>query len=92
MKVYYLLNDHEGYFFGILMRKSADGDLTSCPTLGTSNSYLLVVLTGIRLASPILTNDGDFTDKMIHLRNEIDEFYLACQGIATKERTFVLIN
>ena len=25
----------------------------------------------------ILTNDGDFTDKMIHPRNEIDKVYLA---------------
>ena len=34
----------------------------------------------------ILTNDGDFTDKMIHPRNEIDKVYLArVKGIATKE-------
>ena len=34
----------------------------------------------------ILTNDGDFTDEMIHPRNEIDKVYLArVKGIATKE-------
>lgn len=34
----------------------------------------------------ILTNDGDFTDTMIHPRNEIDKVYLArVKGIATKE-------
>lgn len=34
----------------------------------------------------ILTNDGDFTDEMIHPRNEIDKVYLArVKGIASKE-------
>ena len=34
----------------------------------------------------ILTNDGDFTDEMIHPRNEIDKVYVArVKGIANKE-------
>ena len=34
----------------------------------------------------ILTNDGDFTDEMIHPRNEIDKVYVArVKGIADKE-------
>ena len=34
----------------------------------------------------LLTNDGDFTDMMIHPRNEIDKVYLArVKGIATKD-------
>lgn len=34
----------------------------------------------------ILTNDGDFTDEMIHPRNEIDKVYLArVKGVANKE-------
>ena len=41
----------------------------------------------------ILTNDGDFTDKMIHPRNEIDKVYLArVKGIATKENLRPLIR
>ena len=34
----------------------------------------------------ILTNDGDFTDEMIHPRNEIDKVYVArVKGLANKE-------
>ncbi|CJG74684.1 ribosomal large subunit pseudouridine synthase B [Streptococcus pneumoniae] len=34
----------------------------------------------------ILTNDGDFTDEMIHPRNEIDKVYVArVKGVANKD-------
>ena len=36
--------------------------------------------------SCILTNDGDFTDEMIHPRNEIDKVYVArVKGVANKD-------
>ena len=38
----------------------------------------------------ILTNDGDFTDKMIHPRNEIDKFIWRVSKVSRPRRTFVL--
>ena len=33
-----------------------------------------------------MTNDGDFTDEMIHPRNEIDKVYVArVKGVANKD-------
>jgi len=71
-KVYYLLNKPRGVISSVTDDK---GRKTVVDLLPNDTSGVL-----------ILTNDGDFTDEMIHPRNEIDKVYVArVKGIANKE-------
>lgn len=75
-KVYYLLNKPRGVISSVSMIK---GRTTVVPFISSAERIHSVgrVWTGIHLV-PDLTNDGDFTDEMIHPRNEIDKVYVAC--------------
>lgn len=84
-KVYYLLNKPRGVISSVSDDK---GRATVLDFFGGVKERIYPVgrldwdTSGVLL----LTNDGDFTDEMIHPRNEIDKVYLArVKGLATKE-------
>ena len=59
----------------------------SCRFQPTCSNYMIQAIERFGVKGVlILTNDGDFTDEMIHPRNEIDKVYVArVKGIANKE-------
>lgn len=84
-KVYYLLNKPRGVISSVSDDK---GRATVLDFFGGVKERIYPVgrldwdTSGVLL----LTNDGDFTDEMIHPRNEINKVYLArVKGLATKE-------
>lgn len=84
-KVYYLLNKPRGVISSVSDDKGRKTVIDLLPTV-KERIYPVGRLDWDTSGLLILTNDGDFTDKMIHPRNEIDKVYLArVKGIATKE-------
>ena len=84
-KVYYLLNKPRG----VISSVSDDKGRTTVVDLLSQvpeRIYPVGRLDWDTSGVLILTNDGDFTDEMIHPRNEIDKVYVArVKGIANKE-------
>ncbi|MGF0047803.1 pseudouridine synthase [Streptococcus hyointestinalis] len=84
-KVYYLLNKPRGAISSVSDEKGRKTVVDLLPEV-RERIYPVGRLDWDTSGLLILTNDGDFTDKMIHPRNEIDKVYLArVKGIATKE-------
>lgn len=84
-KVYYLLNKPRGVISSVSDEKRRKTVVDLLPEV-RERIYPVGRLDWDTSGLLILTNDGDFTDKMIHPRNEIDKVYLArVKGIATKE-------
>ena len=84
-KVYYLLNKPRGVISSVSDEKVRKTVVDLLPEV-RERIYPVGRLDWDTSGLLILTNDGDFTDKMIHPRNEIDKVYLArVKGIATKE-------
>lgn len=84
-KVYYLLNKPRGVISSVSDEKGRKTVADLLPEV-RERIYPVGRLDWDTSGLLILTNDGDFTDKMIHPRNEIDKVYLArVKGIATKE-------
>lgn len=84
-KVYYLLNKPKGVISSVSDDKGRKTVLDFLPQV-KERIYPVGRLDWDTSGVLILTNDGDFTDKMIHPRNEIDKVYLArVKGLATKE-------
>lgn len=84
-KVYYLLNKPRGVISSVSDDKGRTTVLDLLPQV-QERIYPVGRLDWDTSGLLLLTNDGDFTDKMIHPRNEIDKVYLArVKGIATKE-------
>lgn len=84
-KVYYLLNKPRGVISSVSDDK---GRTTVIDLLSQVPERIYPVgrLDWDTSGVLILTNDGDFTDEMIHPRNEIDKVYVArVKGIANKE-------
>ena len=84
-KVYYLLNKPRG----VISSVSDDKGRTTVVDLLSQvpeRIYPVGRLDWDTSGVLILTNDGDFTDEMIHPRNEIDKVYVArVKGLANKE-------
>lgn len=84
-KVYYLLNKPRGVISSVSDDKGRKTVIDLLPQV-KERIYPVGRLDWDTSGLLILTNDGDFTDKMIHPRNEIDKVYLArVKGIATKD-------
>ncbi|MFA9413478.1 MULTISPECIES: pseudouridine synthase [unclassified Streptococcus] len=84
-KVYYLLNKPRGVISSVSDDKGRKTVIDLLPTV-KERIYPVGRLDWDTTGLLILTNDGDFTDKMIHPRNEIDKVYVArVKGIATKD-------
>ena len=84
-KVYYLLNKPRGVISSVSDDKGRKIVTDLLPQV-KERIYPVGRLDWDTSGLLILTNDGDFTDKMIHPRNEIDKVYLArVKGIATKD-------
>lgn len=84
-KVYYLLNKPRGVISSVSDDKGRKTVTDLLPQV-KERIYPVGRLDWDTSGLLILTNDGDFTDKMIHPRNEIDKVYLArVKGIATKD-------
>ena len=84
-KVYYLLNKPRGVISSVSDEKGRKTVLDLFPHV-KERIYPVGRLDWDTSGLILLTNDGDFTDAMIHPRNEIDKVYLArVKGIATKE-------
>lgn len=84
-KVYYLLNKPKGVISSVSDDKGRKTVVDLLPGV-KERIYPVGRLDWDTSGVLILTNDGDFTDRMIHPRNEIDKVYLArVKGIATKE-------
>lgn len=84
-KVYYLLNKPRGVISSVSDDKGRKTVIDLLPTV-KERTYPVGRLDWDTTGLLILTNDGDFTDKMIHPRNEIDKVYVArVKGIATKD-------
>ncbi|WP_159564669.1 pseudouridine synthase [Streptococcus halichoeri] len=84
-KVYYLLNKPRGVISSVSDDKGRTTVLDFLPQV-QERIYPVGRLDWDTSGLLLLTNDGDFTDKMIHPRNEIDKVYLArVKGIVTKE-------
>lgn len=84
-KVYYLLNKPRGVISSVSDEKGRQTVIDLLPDV-KQRIYPVGRLDWDTSGLLLLTNDGDFTDKMIHPRNEIDKVYLArVKGIATKE-------
>lgn len=84
-KVYYLLNKPRGVISSVSDEKGRQTVIDLLPNV-KQRIYPVGRLDWDTSGLLLLTNDGDFTDKMIHPRNEIDKVYLArVKGIATKE-------
>lgn len=91
-KVYYLLNKPRGVISSVSDDKGRKTVVDLLPMV-KERIYPVGRLDWDTSGLLILTNDGDFTDKMIHPRNEIDKVYLArVKGIATKENLRPLIR
>lgn len=84
-KVYYLLNKPRGVISSVSDDKGRQTAIDLLPQV-KERIYPVGRLDWDTTGLLILTNDGDFTDKMIHPRNEIDKVYVArLKGIATKD-------
>ncbi|MFS1663055.1 pseudouridine synthase [Streptococcus sp. zg-JUN1979] len=84
-KVYYLLNKPRNVISSVSDDVGRKTVIDLLPNV-TERIYPVGRLDWDTSGLLILTNDGDFTDKMIHPRNEIDKVYLArVDGIATKD-------
>lgn len=84
-KVYYLLHKPKGVISSVSDDKGRQTVIDLLPDV-PQRIYPVGRLDWDTSGVLILTNDGDFTDKMIHPRNEIDKVYLArVKGLATKE-------
>lgn len=84
-KVYYLLNKPRGVISSVSDDKGRKTVIDLLPDV-KERIYPVGRLDWDTTGVLILTNDGDFTDEMIHPRNEIDKVYLArLKGLATKE-------
>ncbi|TWS94866.1 MULTISPECIES: pseudouridine synthase [unclassified Streptococcus] len=84
-KVYYLLNKPRGVISSVSDDKGRQTVIDLLPQV-KERIYPVGRLDWDTTGLLILTNDGDFTDKMIHPRNEIDKVYVArLKGIATKD-------
>ena len=84
-KVYYLLNKPRGVISSVSDDKGRKTVVELLPQV-KERIYPVGRLDWDTTGVLILTNDGDFTDEMIHPRNEIDKVYLArLKGLATKE-------
>ncbi|AND78572.1 pseudouridine synthase [Streptococcus pantholopis] len=85
-KVYYLLNKPRGTISSVSDEKGRKTVVDLLPEV-KERIYPVGRLDWDTSGLLLLTNDGDFTDKMIHPRNKINKVYLArLQGIATKEK------
>ncbi|MGT2924641.1 pseudouridine synthase [Streptococcus caviae] len=83
-KVYYLLNKPRGVISSVSDDKGRKTVIDLLPQV-KERIYPVGRLDWDTSGLLILTNDGDFTDKMIHPRNEIDKVYVArVKGIADK--------
>ena len=84
-KVYYLLNKPRGVISSVTDDKGRPTGVDLLPNV-TERIYPVGRLDWDTSGALILTNDGDFTDEMIHPRNEIDKVYVArVKGVADKE-------
>ena len=84
-KVYYLLNKPRGVISSVTDDKGRQTVVDLLPNV-TERIYPVGRLDWDTSGALILTNDGDFTDEMIHPRNEIDKVYVArVKGVADKE-------
>lgn len=72
-KVNYLLTNHE--WFGVTDDKCGQNGCRPCPMW--KSVFTLWVAWTDTSGVLILTNDGDFTDEMIHLVAGIDKVYVA---------------
>ncbi|MET3634848.1 pseudouridine synthase [Streptococcus porcorum] len=91
-KVYYLLNKPRGVISSVSDEKGRKTVIDLLPDV-KERIYPVGRLDWDTSGLLILTNDGDFTDKMIHPRNEIDKVYLArVKGLATKENLRPLVK
>lgn len=85
-KVYYLLNKPRGVISSVSDDKGRKTVIDLLPQV-KERIYPVGRLDWDTSGILILTNDGDFTDEMIHPRNEIDKVYVArVKGIANKEK------
>ena len=84
-KVYYLLNKPRGVISSVSDDKGRKTVVELLPQV-KERIYPVGRLDWDTSGILILTNDGDFTDEMIHPRNEIDKVYVArVKGLANKE-------
>ncbi|MDG3142917.1 rRNA pseudouridine synthase [Streptococcus suis] len=84
-KVYYLLNKPRGVISSVSDEKGRQTVVDLLPHV-KERIYPVGRLDWDTSGLLLLTNDGDFTDKMIHPRNEIDKVYVArLKGLATKD-------
>ena len=82
-KVYYLLNKPRGVISSVSDDKGRPTVIDLLPQV-KERIYPVGRLDWDTSGVLILTNDGDFTDEMIHPRNEIDKVYVV-KGLANKE-------
>ena len=84
-KVYYLLHKPRGVISAVTDDKGRQTVVDLLPTV-KERIYPVGRLDWDTSGLLLLTNDGDFTDEMIHPRNEIDKVYVArVKGVANKE-------
>ena len=84
-KVYYLLNKPRGVISSVTDDKGRPTVVDLLPNV-TERIYPVGRLDWDTSGALILTNDGDFTDEMLHPRYEIDKVYGARgKGVADKE-------
>ncbi|MCB5093062.1 rRNA pseudouridine synthase [Streptococcus mutans] len=84
-KVYYLLNKPRGVISSVRDDKGRRTVIDLLPEV-KERIYPVGRLDWDTSGLLILTNDGDFTDKMLHPRHEIDKVYVArVKGLASKD-------
>lgn len=84
-KVYYLLHKPKGVISSVSDDKGRKTVVDLLPQV-KERIYPVGRLDWDTSGVLLLTNDGDFTDEMIHPRNEIDKVYVArIKGIANKD-------
>ncbi|EMC12787.1 pseudouridine synthase [Streptococcus mutans] len=84
-KVYYLLNKPRGVISSVRDDKGRQTVVDLLPKV-KERIYPVGRLDWDTSGLLILTNDGDFTDKMLHPRHEIDKVYVArVKGLASKD-------
>lgn len=84
-KVYYLLHKPRGVISSVSDEKGRKTVVDLLPEV-KERIYPVGRLDWDTSGVLLLTNDGDFTDEMIHPRNEIDKVYVArVKGVADKE-------
>ncbi|EMB55415.1 pseudouridine synthase [Streptococcus mutans] len=91
-KVYYLLNKPRGVISSVRDDKGRQTVVDLLPEV-KERIYPVGRLDWDTSGLLILTNDGDFTDKMLHPRHEIDKVYVArVKGLASKDNLRPLIK